>query len=146
MIMIWGRNIINNSDNSKDRDIYDDFEIFDPTNKSKKVNDTFTKVIHGVDNADKTIIEFVNRASEKIDSYVSSIAPSVFVEVDAIKDARSVALKDRDVKLRYIIEITWDNLNYCKEMLKFSEIRHLEGMKGNFEVADEKEYVAIATP
>jgi hypothetical protein len=31
-------------------------------------------------------------------------------------------------------------------MLKFSEIRHLEGMKGNFEVADEKEYVAIATP
>lgn len=30
-------------------------------------------------------------------------------------------------------------------MLKFSEIRHLAGMKGNFEVADEKEYVALAT-
>ena len=30
-------------------------------------------------------------------------------------------------------------------MLEFSEIRHLEGMKGNFEVADEKEYVAVAT-
>ncbi len=30
-------------------------------------------------------------------------------------------------------------------MLKFSEIRHLKGMKGNFEVADEKEYVAVAT-
>ncbi|WP_458742949.1 sensor histidine kinase [Candidatus Nitrosocosmicus sp. T] len=44
-----------------------------------------------------------------------------------------------------MIEITADNLNYCKEMLKFSEIRHLKGMKGNFEVADEKEYVAVAT-
>jgi signal transduction histidine kinase len=30
-------------------------------------------------------------------------------------------------------------------MLEFSEIRHLEGMKGNFEIADEKEYVAVAT-
>ncbi|MCD6038407.1 MAG: putative signal transduction histidine kinase, with phosphoacceptor and binding domain [Nitrososphaeraceae archaeon] len=27
-------------------------------------------------------------------------------------------------------------------MLKFSEIRHLDGVKGNFEVCDEKEYVA----
>jgi signal transduction histidine kinase len=44
-----------------------------------------------------------------------------------------------------VIEITADNLNYCKDMLKFSEIRHLKGMKGNFEVADEKEYVAVAT-
>ena len=30
-------------------------------------------------------------------------------------------------------------------MIEFSEIRHLEIMKGNFEVADEKEYVAVAT-
>jgi signal transduction histidine kinase len=30
-------------------------------------------------------------------------------------------------------------------MLEFAEIRHLDGMKGNFEVADEKEYVAVAT-
>ena len=29
-------------------------------------------------------------------------------------------------------------------MLTFSEIRHLNGIKGNFEVADEKEYVAVA--
>ncbi len=30
-------------------------------------------------------------------------------------------------------------------MHTFSEIRHLDGMKGNFEIADEKEYVAFAT-
>jgi len=41
--------------------------------------------------------------------------------------------------------MTADNLEYCREMLEFSEIRHLEGVKGNFEVADEKEYVAVAT-
>ena len=72
-------------------------------------------------------------------------APSVFIEIKAIKNARIAAFKNRGVKLRYVIEITADNLKYCKEMLEFSEIRHLEGMKGNFEVADEKEYVAVAT-
>ena len=30
-------------------------------------------------------------------------------------------------------------------MLKFSEIRHLDGVKGNFEVCDKKEYVAATT-
>jgi hypothetical protein len=50
-----------------------------------------------------------------------------------------------DVKFRYIMEITLDNLHYCREMLEFSEIRHLDGIKGNFEVADKKEYVAVAT-
>jgi signal transduction histidine kinase len=91
------------------------------------------------------IIEFVNRCKKNIDSCVSSAAPSVFIEVEAIKNARIAAFKNRGVKLRYVTEITADNLKYCKEMLTFSEIRHLEGIKGNFEVSDEKEYVAVAT-
>ena len=69
----------------------------------------------------------------------------MFIGIEAIKNARLAAFKNRGVKLRYVLEITRDNLEYCKEMLEFSEIRHLEGMKGNFEVADEKEYVAVAT-
>jgi signal transduction histidine kinase len=67
------------------------------------------------------------------------------MEVKEIKEARIAAEKDRGVKLRYVTEITAENLEYCKEMLKFSEIRHLDGIKGNFEIADEKEYVAVAT-
>jgi hypothetical protein len=67
------------------------------------------------------------------------------MEVKEIKEARIAAEKERGVKLRYVTEITAENLEYCKEMLKFSEIRHLDGIKGNFEIADEKEYVALAT-
>ena len=76
---------------------------------------------------------------------MSPAAPSVIIEVEEIKNARITAFKERGIKLRYVTEITVDNLEYCKEMLAFSEIRHLKGMKGNFEVADEKEYVAVAT-
>jgi two-component system, OmpR family, sensor histidine kinase VicK len=49
------------------------------------------------------------------------------------------------VEFRYVTEITKDNLSYCKEMLKFAEIRHLDGVRGNFEVSDIKEYVAATT-
>ena len=120
-------------------------KIIDSDNSTAKEDNTITKVIHGSEDADRAIIEFVNRTREKIDSCVSSTAPSVFIEIKAIKNARIAAFKNRGVKLRYVIEMTADNLKYCKEMLEFSEIRHLEGMKGNFEVADEKEYVAVAT-
>jgi two-component system sensor histidine kinase VicK len=108
-------------------------------------NDKFTKVYHGSENANNAILQFVDRAKRKIECCISSVAPSVMIEVNAIKERRIDAVKNRGLKLRYVTEITKDNINYVKEMLAFSEIRHLDRMKGNFEVADEKEYVAFAT-
>ena len=64
---------------------------------------------------------------------------------NAIKQKRIAAVKQRSLKLRYVTEITKDNINHVKQMLGFSEIRHFDNMKGNFEVADEKEYVAVAS-
>jgi hypothetical protein len=123
----------------------DDRGLSSSESLTNQEGNTFTTVYHGPQIPDRIIIEFVNRTREKIDSCVDSTAPSVIIEVEAIRNARIAAFKNRGVKLRYVTEITADNLKYCKEMLEFSEIRHLEGMKGNFEVADEKEYVAVAT-
>lgn len=39
--------------------------------------------------------------------------------------------KDR-IKARYIIEVTRDNINYCKELMKIINLRHLDNLKGNF--------------
>ncbi|MDQ4022954.1 MAG: HAMP domain-containing histidine kinase, partial [Thermoproteota archaeon] len=55
------------------------------------------------------------------------------------------ALKTRGIKLRYITEITKENVHYCKELIKFEyDIRHLDGIKANFSVS-ETEYVASTT-
>jgi hypothetical protein len=44
--------------------------------------------------------------------------------------------------LRYLTEITKDNLSYCKELIKIvDELRHLDGIKGNYMVS-ESEYIA----
>lgn len=49
--------------------------------------------------------------------------------------------KRRGVKILYITEITKDNLPYCREIMQFAELRHLNGVEGNFAVSD-SEYVA----
>ncbi|HVI21438.1 MAG TPA: HAMP domain-containing sensor histidine kinase, partial [Bacillus sp. (in: firmicutes)] len=105
----------------------------------------FTKVYYGSIDADNALLKFVDRAKVKIDSCISSIGPSVIIEVKEIKNKRVDAVGNRGLKLRYVTEITKDNIDYIKQMLTFSEIRHLDGIKGNFEVSDEKEYVAVAT-
>jgi K+-sensing histidine kinase KdpD len=50
--------------------------------------------------------------------------------------------KSRNVELRYVTEITKDNISYCKELMTIvDELRHLDGIKGSFMVS-EKEYLA----
>ena len=54
-------------------------------------------------------------------------------------------LKVKGIELRYITDITKDNIHYCKELLKFAkEIRHLGGIRTNFSVS-ETEYMAYAS-
>jgi two-component system sensor histidine kinase VicK len=66
------------------------------------------------------------------------------IGVQSIKKERLKA-KKRGVEFRYVTEITNDNLSYCKQMIKFADLRHLNGVKGNFEISDSREYVATAT-
>jgi signal transduction histidine kinase len=49
----------------------------------------------------------------------------------------------RGIKIRHIIEITNDNVSYCKELAKYVELRHMDNVKGNFAIS-ENEYVATA--
>jgi two-component system sensor histidine kinase VicK len=47
-------------------------------------------------------------------------------------------------RYRYIIEITKENIDYCKELMKICELRHLDNLKGNF-VLYENKYSFIST-
>jgi signal transduction histidine kinase len=87
-----------------------------------------------------TILQFLSKA-EKIDSCGDYKAPSLIFEVEEYRKLIS-DIKDKGIKLRYITDITKDNIHYCKELLKFAkEVRHLGGMRANFSVS-ETEYVA----
>ena len=67
--------------------------------------------------------------------------PQLAILLEPIKKAFLDA-KSRGVKLRYVTEITNDNISACKELMMIvDELRHLDGIKGNFMVS-ESEYLA----
>jgi signal transduction histidine kinase len=102
-----------------------------------------TEVLSGEQNVMDTILHFLS-ISDRIDSCGDYKAPSLIIEVDAYKKLL-LDLKANGIKLRYITDITKDNIQYCKELLKFAkEIRHLDGIRANFSVS-ETEYMASAT-
>ena len=58
-----------------------------------------------------------------------------YMLTERIKQAFQDA-KARGIRIRLITEITRDNLNSCKEIRQFAEIRHLEKLVGNFAIND----------
>ncbi len=103
-----------------------------------------TEVLHGEQNVINTVLQFTSNAENTIDACVDYTRPSLVVEIERLRKA-FLAAKSKGVKLRYVTEITDDNISYCKELLKLvNELRHLEGIKGNFYIS-ETEYIAPAS-
>ena len=66
--------------------------------------------------------------------------PSLFVNSPIWSDY--AGLLKRGIRLRFITEITKENMKYCEKLLKVCELRHLEKVKGNFGIIDGKSYGA----
>ena len=47
-------------------------------------------------------------------------------------------LRKRGVRIRQIIEITKDNVIYCKQVMEIVELRHLEHVRGGMELNDDE--------
>jgi two-component system, OmpR family, sensor histidine kinase VicK len=103
-----------------------------------------TLVFNGAEDTTKAILHAFYAAKGTWDVCGDSTAPSVAMGVREFKRAY-YDFQQRGVKIRWITQITKDNLSYCKELMQFgTEIRHLDKIKGSFAVS-ESEYVATAT-
>jgi two-component system, OmpR family, sensor histidine kinase VicK len=78
----------------------------------------------------------------RIDTCMNYTRPPLAILIEPIKKGFLDA-KRRGVKTRYLTEITNDNIPHIKELmiLAVDELRHLEGIKGNFMIS-EGEYLA----
>jgi two-component system, OmpR family, sensor histidine kinase VicK len=96
-----------------------------------------TEVFYGVDTVMDTVLQFLYQTQQgKINACVDYTRPSLAIDIQVLKEAFLDA-KKRGVKLRYVTEITSDNLGYCKQMMTMvDELRHLDGIKGNFYISN----------
>jgi two-component system sensor histidine kinase VicK len=103
-----------------------------------------TQIFYGVETVVNTVLQFLKQTDNEIDACVDQTRPSLTIEIAKLKEA-FIDAKKRGVKLRYITEITKDNLSYCKQLLTMvEELRHLDGIKGNLYL-NSREYLAPAT-
>src|SRR5215218_3705060 len=102
-----------------------------------------TEVWYGADKIVKRQLQIITKAESTVDYCHSSESPSILVSFEPFMQT-IVLLHKRGVRQRYITEITKENVKYCKELAKYVELRHLDGVKGNFGITDGKKYGAAA--
>ena len=71
--------------------------------------------MHGSENVVDRLVQFMQKAQLRIDVFVDNTRPGLAIEIKRLKDA-FIDAKRRHVTIRYITEITKDNLDYCKEL------------------------------
>src|SRR5215207_3854673 len=101
-----------------------------------------TEVWLGIDNVISRSLEVMSRIRATYDLCLDISGPYLILETEPIKKAY-FELKNRGVKIRFITEITTNNISYCKEMIRIADVRHLDGIKGNFVIADGANYAGI---
>ena len=100
-----------------------------------------TEVLYGNENILNRTLQAFSAIRESFDNCTDCTGPSLFVTI-VWKEYSE--LKNRGIRLRFITEITKDNISYCKVLMKVTELRHLDGIKGNFGITDGTEYRASA--
>jgi two-component system, OmpR family, sensor histidine kinase VicK len=97
-----------------------------------------TKVIQGDKGVMEAVLSFISKSSTRIDACVDKSRPGLSKDIEQIRKL-ILNVRTRGVRIRYITEITKDNVYYCKQLLEIvDELRHLDGIIGAFYVSDEE--------
>jgi hypothetical protein len=100
-------------------------------------------VLHDSRSINNALLGFYAKANTSYDCY-GVTSQHTLLESKAINDTLS-NLKNQGFRLRQITEITKDNMSYCKMLMKITEFRHLDGVKGKIELTD-TELIVTTTP
>jgi two-component system, OmpR family, sensor histidine kinase VicK len=114
-----------------------------PAAKTPSFDSEKTEVLYGFEKTTEAIMKFLNSAEVSMNICADYNSPSVAMGVEVFRKGL-YELKTRNVKSRFITDITKDNIKYCKELMQITELRHLDRIKGNFALS-EKGYAASAT-
>src|SRR5215212_7138856 len=100
-----------------------------------------TEMLIGAEVTTKRMSELFSNVSKKFDGCANSTAPSIAMTI--FRDAYE-HMKSRGVKIRWVTDITKDNLTHCKDLMQYAEVRHISCLNENFRVS-ETEYIAATT-
>jgi signal transduction histidine kinase len=100
-----------------------------------------TEMLIGAEVTTKRMSELFSNVSRKFDSCANSTAPSIAMTI--FRDAYK-SMKSRGIKIRWVTDITKDNLTHCKDLMQYAEVRHISYLNENFRMS-ETEYIEATT-
>jgi len=109
--------------------------------KAEDANYERTEMLIGPEVTTTQAWEFFSNVDKKVDGCASSAAIPIVTTTfaDAYKE-----MKRRGIKIRSVTDITKDNLEHCKTLMQYSEVRHISHLNANFGVS-ETEYIVAPT-
>src|SRR5215467_2839197 len=111
------------------------------TSRSAMVDTESTIVYYGSEKAIETELQFFRDAERNIDICMNYTRPLLAIRTETVKKS-IIDAKNRGVRIRYLTEITKNNIDYCRELMEIvDEVKHLEGIMGNFMI-NGAEYLA----
>ena len=101
-----------------------------------------TKIYYGEEAAMKILLQAMANVKKEAVICSDANSPIFSMTMEPVKKGY-IDFSKRDVNIRQIVEITRGNFQYCKEFMKYVELRHMDNVKGNMAVT-ETEYVATS--
>jgi two-component system, OmpR family, sensor histidine kinase VicK len=102
--------------------------------------DRTLELVKGSSAAEEVLSKFMSKARVEIDICSDKQGLGAMFHSEALRSVLTRAKKDR-LKVRYLTDITADNAEDSRELARLVEVRHLDGVTGNFAISDAKEYV-----
>ena len=101
------------------------------------------KVLHRAE-VINAILDILYNAEQRIDICGNSRFPSFIFSFESIRTAMINTKNRKYARQRYIFEITQQNIQYCKDLMKVAEVRHIDEIEANL-LLNKKEYLGSIT-
>lgn len=87
------------------------------------------------------MVRFIQNSVKRIDICGQSTWPLTALDSPDYRNSYE-KFKEREGRIRLIMDINANNINNCKALMSFGEVRHISDIKGNFSINDAGEYIA----
>ena len=95
-------------------------------------------------NSDELLLQIISQSNERLDFCFDKTGPIALIGNEILWNMIA-QLKYKGIKLRLITDITKENVTYCKTLMRYFEVGHLSGVKGNFGICDQNKYAGNIT-
>ena len=94
-----------------------------------------TEVIYGEENVVRRALQILPTLTKTLDQCGDRNGPSILLLNEQIWQ-KHIDMYNRGVRQRLITEITKENIIHCKKLMRYQELRHLDGLIGYLSVLD----------